>query len=39
VRGHVWQPDVERAVRERDGYAVIEKVGPAGEVAVEEDGP
>jgi hypothetical protein len=39
VRGHVWQPDVERAVRERDGYAVIEKVGAAGEVAVEEDGP
>lgn len=36
--GHLWQPDVERTVRARDGYAVIEKLGEAGEKAVEEDG-
>jgi hypothetical protein len=35
--GHLWRPD-ERAVRELDGYAVIEKLGAAAQVAVEEDG-
>ncbi len=36
--GHLWRPDVERPVRELDGYAVIEKLGAAAQVAVEEDG-
>jgi len=31
-RGHVY-PEVERVVREVDGYAVVEKIGKAGEVA------
>jgi hypothetical protein len=36
--GHVWRPDLERAVRELGAYAVIEKLGAAAETAVEEDG-
>jgi hypothetical protein len=36
--GHVWKPEVEQVVRERDGYAIIEKLGEARDVAVGEDG-
>ena len=36
-RGHVY-PDVERVIREVDGYAVVEKTGRAGEVAEAADG-
>ena len=36
-RGHVY-PDVERVIREVDGYAVVEKTGRAGEVAEATDG-
>jgi hypothetical protein len=32
VSGHVY-PDVEKVVRESDGYAVVEKTGVAGEEA------
>lgn len=37
VPGHVWQPGTERAVRENDTYAVVEKTGDAGEVAADKD--
>jgi hypothetical protein len=36
-RGHVY-PDVERVVREVDGYTVVEKTGRAGEVAEAAEG-
>jgi hypothetical protein len=35
--GHVWQPETERAVRENETYAVVEKTGDAGEVAEDKD--
>lgn len=35
--GHIWQPETERAVREGGTYAVVEKIGEAGEVASEKD--
>jgi hypothetical protein len=35
--GHVWQPEAERAVRENETYAVVEKKGDAGEVAADKD--
>jgi hypothetical protein len=35
--GHVWQPETERAVRESDTYAVVEKTGDAAEVASDDD--
>jgi hypothetical protein len=37
VPGHVWQLETERAVREGETYAVVEKTGNAGEVASDED--
>jgi hypothetical protein len=37
VPGHVWQPETERAVRENDTYAVVEKSGDAGDVAADKD--
>ena len=37
VPGHVWDPDTERAVRENDTYAVVEKTGDAGDVAADKD--
>ena len=36
VPGHE-QPDVDRVVREGDGYLVVEKVGEAGELAESDD--
>jgi hypothetical protein len=36
--GHLWRPDLERAVRVVGAYAVIEKLGASAQVAVEEDG-
>jgi hypothetical protein len=35
--GHVWQLETERAVRENESYAVVEKTGDAGEVAEDKD--
>jgi hypothetical protein len=35
--GHVWHPRTERAVRESETYAVVEKTGDAGEVASDKD--
>jgi hypothetical protein len=35
--GHVWQPETERAVREYETYAVVEKTGKARDVASEKD--
>jgi hypothetical protein len=37
VVGHVWSPDVEREVYRNGGYAIVEKLGEAGEVAEDED--
>jgi hypothetical protein len=34
---HVWQPETERAVRENETYAVVEKTGDAGDVASDKD--
>jgi hypothetical protein len=33
----VWQPETERAVREYETYAVVEKTGKARDVASEKD--
>lgn len=35
--GHVWTPDVERPVEQRERYWIVDKVGVAGEVAAERD--
>jgi hypothetical protein len=37
AQGHVWDPQAEHTVRERDGYTVVEKMGDAGEIAEDED--
>lgn len=37
VRGHVWEPKVERVVHTGEGFAVLEKVGAAADVAADGD--
>ena len=37
VVGHVWSPEVEREVYRNSGYAVVEKLGEAAEIAEDED--
>jgi hypothetical protein len=37
VTGHVWSPEAEREVYRNGGYAIVEKLGEAGEVAENED--